>query len=104
MPEAPGTQNAGNLGENVPPGPVKVTGKRTANGGVVFTWTYDAPMAGDTFVWRETAGGALHDVAHTRTVRVPAPHPPATVCLQVRVVRADGSNASATFSRPGCVR
>lgn len=104
MANPPGTQNAGNLGEDIPPGAVKVSGKRSANGELVFTWTYDSQQAGDTYQWRESAGGTRHGTARTATATVPAPHPPTTVCVQVRVFRADGSNASVTYSAPGCVR
>ncbi|MFS8096790.1 serine/threonine protein kinase [Lentzea alba] len=64
-----------------------------------FTWTYPDAQAGDKFVWR------TNDELKTGTVDVPSVELAAsgTLCVEVRVVRADGSNASdRTWSPEGC--
>lgn len=94
----PGTQNAGLPGENVPPGVPKITATRSGTN-VTFRWTYDARRSDDTFSWRETTGAKRAGTATAPAVRLSAPD---RTCLQVRVVRADGTNASATFSPEGC--
>ncbi|MFI6094756.1 serine/threonine-protein kinase [Lentzea sp. NPDC051213] len=64
-----------------------------------FTWTYPSPEPGDTFVWR------TNDELKTGTVDVPSVELLASgaLCVEVRVVRSDGSNASdRAFSPEGC--
>ncbi|MDT4951530.1 MAG: hypothetical protein QOJ37_4125 [Pseudonocardiales bacterium] len=95
-----GTQNAGNLGQDLPPGKPTVTGVRSAQGALTYRWTYSAPLPGDTFQWREV-GGTRHGVAKQAGLALPRSSSGAH-CLQVRVVRADGSNATATWSPKGC--
>lgn len=100
-----GTQNAVLPNENVPPGTPKVIGKLGADGTVEFSWTYSAPVSGDTFQYRETVGGkpARQGVARVPRLSLPAPSPPQRVCIEVKVVRADGSNGSPSYSPAGCV-
>ncbi len=88
----------GGPADALPPGPVTVKGTRKDQT-ITFTWTYSAALTSDTFQWR-TQDGASSGAAKTATVDIPAPGP---VCLQVKVVRADGTNAAPDWSAPGCV-
>ncbi|MGI8677283.1 MAG: serine/threonine-protein kinase [Jatrophihabitans sp.] len=98
-----GTQNAALPGEQLPPGMPKVTGRRRTNGSLVFTWSYSAPEPSDTFAWRE-AGGLLRTGTTSHPIlHLPAAARHAPTCVQVRVIRSDGTNASATFSPEGCI-
>jgi serine/threonine protein kinase len=93
------TANPGSGGDALPPGPVTVKAAR-ADGSVTFTWSYSAAYDSDTFLWRSQDGrvtGKAEKAAYT--VDLPAG---TAMCLQVKVVRADGSNASPTWSAPGC--
>ncbi|HEV7204983.1 MAG TPA: serine/threonine-protein kinase [Jatrophihabitans sp.] len=94
------TQDAGQLGENLPPGRPTVTGTRASAGVLVFRWTYSAALPSDTFEWREV-GTSRRGVVTEPLLRLSDPG--GSHCVQVRVVRIDGSNASATFSPKGCV-
>ncbi|GAB2813051.1 serine/threonine-protein kinase [Lentzea nigeriaca] len=76
-----------------------VTATRVNRETLRFTWTYPSPLAGDTFAWR------TNDDLKTGTVQTPSVelYAPGTLCVQVRVVRADGSNASdQSWSPEGC--
>ncbi len=95
---APVTVNPG-AGDSIPPGPVTVKAARTGTS-VTFTWTYSAAADSDTFLWR-TQDGRATGKAEKATYTVDAPAGTA-MCLQVKVVRADGSNASPSWSAPGC--
>ncbi len=95
-----GTQDAGEPGGSIPPGTPAIIGKRTTQGQLVFTWTYAASLATDSFQVRTVGQAAVHTVPRpTYTVQA---HTGTRVCIQVRVIRADGSNASPTFSKAGC--
>lgn len=64
-----------------------------------FSWTYPDPAEGDKFAWR------TNDDLKSGTVATPSIelYAPGALCVQVRVVRADGSNASDnTWSPEGC--
>ncbi|MDQ2797139.1 MAG: protein kinase [Actinomycetota bacterium] len=98
-----GTQNAALPGEQIPPGTPKVTGRRVTSGVAVFTWGYSAPQPGDTFAWRETRGTRRTGTAPAPTLRLPVARGNTPTCIQVRVIRSDGTNASATFSPEGCI-
>ncbi len=93
------TPNAGVQGDAIPPGPVTVKATRSGTT-VTFTWSYSAARTSDTFLWRTQDGRSTGkaDTA-TYTTDVPTGTP---ICLEVRVVRADGSNASPSWSAPGC--
>jgi hypothetical protein len=100
-PSSGGTnQDAGVLGENVPPGTPTVTASRTGTGTVRFTWTYSARLANDTYTW-QTADHQLSGVDKAPALDLPDP-PGAQLCVQVKVVRADGSNATTDWSPAGC--
>jgi eukaryotic-like serine/threonine-protein kinase len=87
-------------GEQEPPGTPAVTAERTGADTLAFSWTYSAALPGDTFLWRATAG-ARSGVAKTASVRLADPAG-TRMCIEVKVVRADGSDASVDWSPPGC--
>lgn len=85
-------------GANVPPGVPAITAERLDATTVRFTWTYSARLDSDTFAWR-TRDGATSGTSATATVDLPAA---AGLCVQVKVVRADGGNATTDWSPEGC--
>jgi alkylhydroperoxidase family enzyme len=95
-----GAQDAGVPGANVPPGVPTITPQRLDAATVRFTWTYSAQLDSDTFAWRTRDGGP-NGTTTAATVDVSAPVGSA-MCLQVKVVRADGSNATTAWSPAGC--
>ncbi len=95
-----GTQDAGLPGETIPPGTPKITAKHATKGQLVFTWTYSSPLSTDTFQVRTANDGKVRAVTKPEFT-VTAPNA-GRVCIQVRVLRADGSNASPTFSKQAC--
>jgi serine/threonine protein kinase len=93
-------QDAGLPGADAPPGEPTVTAARVADGSVRFSWTYSAQLATDTFAW-QTPDGAQKGVAKGPELVLPATSG-AALCLQIKVVRADGSYAAADWSEPDC--
>jgi eukaryotic-like serine/threonine-protein kinase len=85
-------------GDDTPPGKPTVAATRLDPATLRFTWTYSAAQDSDTFAWR-TPDGALSGTAREPTADVPSTGP---LCLQVKVVRADGRNAVADWSPQGC--
>lgn len=100
-PSAGTNQDAGQLGENEPPGVPTMTATRIGPATVTFTWTYAAQLANDTYAW-QTPDGKRTGVVRTPTLRLPD-SAGTTLCVQVKVVRADGSDATADWSPAGCV-
>lgn len=93
-------QDAGRPGEDVPPGDVAVTAQRIDSADVQFTWSYSGALANDTFVWQTTDGTRSGVAQGARlSLRVPAG---THTCVQIKVVRADGSDGSGIWSPPGC--
>jgi hypothetical protein len=95
-----GNQDAGALGNDAPPGVPTVTASRIDPTRLRFTWSYSAQLASDTFSWR-TPDGAKTGTARTASVDLDAPAGTG-MCLQVKVIRADGSHASVDWSPQGC--
>jgi eukaryotic-like serine/threonine-protein kinase len=91
--------DAANAGETLPPGPVKIKAARVGHN-VTFSWTYDVPLAGDTFLWR-SPGSAKQARAPKSSLTLPDPTGN-RLCIQVKVVRDDGSNAGLDWSEEGC--
>ncbi|MFD9700859.1 serine/threonine-protein kinase [Lentzea sp. NPDC059081] len=89
-------QNAG--AGDAPPGRPAITATRLDGKTVRFTWNYSAQQATDTFSWR-TSDGVRSGVEKQPQVDVEGANP---VCLQVKVVRADGGNATADWSQESC--
>jgi len=84
-----------------PPGEPTVTGKRVDASTAEFSWTYSNDADSDTFRW-QTTDGAKSGVADEPSVSIVSPAGQAT-CVQIKVVRADGSNAALSWSDEGCV-
>lgn len=95
-------QDAGAAGDLVPPGVPVVVAERTDPAHLRFTWTYSAPYDSDTFAW-QTKDGAKTGVVDGPAVDVEAPAG-TEVCVQVKVVRADGGNGAVDWSPAGCGR
>jgi tRNA A-37 threonylcarbamoyl transferase component Bud32 len=93
-------QDPGQLGEDAPPGPVTVAATRANSTTLQFTWTYSAALANDSFKW-QTSDGAKSGVVTTPTLELPDP-PGVQICVQIKVVRADGSDAAVDWSQAGC--
>lgn len=84
-----------------PPGTPSITGQRIDASTVEFTWTYSNSADTDSFLWQyqdETQNGTT-DAPSLKVTSAEGQQ----VCLQVKVVRADGANAALTWSPPGCV-
>jgi serine/threonine protein kinase len=98
-PPSPSTSiDSGHLEDAVPPGPVAVKGSRSGNE-VTFSWDYSARQAADEFRWRVVGGQS--GTSKSPTVKLSAAND-APMCLQVIVVRADGTGAARDWSAPGC--
>jgi hypothetical protein len=93
-------QNAGVLGENTPPGIPRITVTRSSAKILHFTWAYDGALANDSFRW-QTPDGKHHGTVTTPSVDL-ADQAGVQLCIQVKVVRADGSNATVDWSPKGC--
>jgi hypothetical protein len=92
-------QNAlGALQESAPGVPALQVSRVDAND-VKFVWTYTNPEAGDSFRWRSASGTASGVVS--TPVLVQKAVAGQAQCVQVQVVRGDGS-ASSTWSDPLC--
>lgn len=97
---APAPGSGGLVGEAEPPGVAVVTAVRSGTGTLHFTWTYSAAQSSDTFRW-QTPDGARHGV--TQAAALDLPDASGTrLCVQVKVVRADGSDAQPDWSPEGC--
>jgi hypothetical protein len=77
-----------------------VTATRTGTGTVRFTWIYSARLVNDTYTW-QTADRKLSGVVKAPALDLPDP-PGVQLCVQVKVVRADGGNAATDWSPAGC--
>ncbi len=87
-------------GDNLPPGRPTVEAVRPDPATLRFSWTYSARQDSDTYIWR-TPDGKITGTAEEPIVDVPSAGP---LCLQVKVVRADGKNAATEWSPAGCGR
>ncbi|HKD99229.1 MAG TPA: serine/threonine-protein kinase [Micromonosporaceae bacterium] len=95
-PTPAGSQNA--LVDDQPPGAVTVAAHRTGSE-ITFTWTYDGALASDTYLWR--IAGSDKTTASRKPTAVVPDQPGNQLCIQVKVVRADG-NGSTDWSPAGC--
>jgi hypothetical protein len=83
----------------LPPGRPTVKATRTGDT-LRFEWRYSAPLDSDTYQWRVTG---TDQVATATEPSVEVTSPVGTeVCVEVKVVRYDGSYASLEWSEPGC--
>ncbi len=85
------------------PAPEDLTGVRTADGSVVFTWTNPDPREGDRYVWSEVRAGETTPVepVDEPTVTFLPADPAGQTCIEVSVVRAD--RRASTTPAVGCV-
>ncbi|TWP50692.1 serine/threonine protein kinase [Lentzea tibetensis] len=83
--------------DSTAPGKPAITSTRLGAGTLRFTWTYANQEPTDTFTWRTT------DELKTGTATAPTLDLAATgaLCIEVKVVRADGTT-SADWSPEGC--
>jgi serine/threonine protein kinase len=88
------------IDEGLPPGRPTVTGTRVDDQTLRFEWTYAAPLDSDTYLWRTTGSEQVQTVDEP-TVEVTSSDA-AQVCIQVKVVRYDGSYGDVAWSDPGC--
>jgi serine/threonine protein kinase len=95
-----GSQNPGNLGDDLPPGTPTVTVVRLDARTLRFTWIYSSAQSSDTFLWR-TSDGKRTGAATTTTLDLADPAG-TQLCVQVKVVRSDGGNGSPDWSPAGC--
>ncbi|MCL2736391.1 MAG: serine/threonine protein kinase [Propionibacteriaceae bacterium] len=72
----------------VPPGPFHFASSRN-DGQVTITWTYDHQRADDTFSWR-MAGTTKAEILDQPSLTITDPGDGATLCVEVRVLRANG--------------
>jgi serine/threonine protein kinase len=82
----------------IPPGPVTIKATR-AGDQVTFTWDYSAKQEDDEYRWQVVGGAEGTSTDPTTTVAAVSADP---VCLQVIVVRIDGSSATKDWSKQGC--
>jgi serine/threonine protein kinase len=95
-----GGQNA--LGPGVSaPGKPSITATRASSSDVRFSWTYANHVSGDVFRWQRVGTPTAVTGRTTQPQLTVAAAPGQTVCIEVEVVRADGSQASG-FSSPVC--
>lgn len=81
------------------PGTPVITGTRMNTHELRFRWTYANPASGDFFKWKRDSGGpGKRSGTTTKPVLFLAARRNRTVCIQVEVVRSDGSEASAESS------
>jgi hypothetical protein len=81
------------------PGVPTVTAQRVGKN-VRFTWTYDNARASDTYSYK-TSDHTTGTVKGARQKVLPDPSRK-QLCLSVKVVRFDGSYASAPYSHAAC--
>lgn len=96
----PGAQDAGVLGNDVPPGVPAVSATRINADTLRFSWSYAAPEATDTFAWR-MVGGTRSGVLGTTTIDLSDPAGE-RLCIQVRVVPVAGGAPDSAWSSAGC--
>ena len=96
----PGAQDAGVLGDPVPPGMPDVTARRVDASTVKFTWTYAASQETDTFAWR-IVGGTRSGVSGTASIELSDPAGQ-RLCIQVRVLRAGVGDPGSPWSAADC--
>ncbi|MBR7828544.1 serine/threonine protein kinase [Actinospica sp. MGRD01-02] len=96
----PGAQDAGVLGDQVPPGTPEVTATRISSATLRFTWSYSAREATDSFSWR-VVGTSRSGATSATSIDLSDPAGQ-RMCIQVRVVRAGGEGQGSSWSAAGC--
>ncbi|MBW4720618.1 serine/threonine-protein kinase [Saccharothrix obliqua] len=85
-------------GDNTPPGNPTVSAIRVDPATLRFSWTYSAVQDSDTYLWR-TPDGALTGTTEKPTADIRSAGP---LCIEVKVVRANGEHAAVDWSPRGC--
>lgn len=94
-PSAEQTLRAPDVGaEQLPPGPLSFT-TEVSGSEVTFEWTYANSLESDSYGWR--VDGGEEQLTETPSVKVPRAESGRT-CIQVRVLRQDGSHAADAVS------
>jgi serine/threonine-protein kinase PknK len=80
-------------------------GQKDVQGKATFTWTNPQPKEGDTYKWRVYAlgGSGEYQSAGTTTAQVTV-NPTEPTCIQVMIVRSDGSSSPLEQDSIACVR
>jgi serine/threonine protein kinase len=82
-----------------------LAGKLDGNGKATFTWTNPQPKAGDAYKWRVyTVGGSGAYQSTPNTTAQVAVNPTEPTCIQVMIVRSDGSSSPLENGSIGCIR
>lgn len=102
--EQPSKPPADALDDGSVPDVAKLTGSARAGGKVRFTWTNPQPKQGDMYKWRikTVKGGGNYLSTAARSVDVSA-NPGEPTCVQVIIVRNDGSASPAGEDSIACV-
>lgn len=74
-----------------PPGPLSIVGFREGTT-VTFTWTYQHPLADDSYYWSEVGEDGPWNITSERKI-VFEDQPPGEVCVWVKVHRYSGNHA-----------
>jgi serine/threonine protein kinase len=83
-----------------PPGRLTIAADRTGPTTVRFSWTYGNAFQTDTYLW-QTGDGRQHGQTANRYLDLPDPVG-TKLCLQVKVVQADGGNATVGWPDQRC--
>lgn len=95
VPSAEQTLSAPDVGaEQLPPGPLTFTSE-VSGSEVIFEWTYANYLESDSYGWRVEGGN--EELTETPSVQVRRAESGRT-CIQVRVLRRDGSHAADAVS------
>lgn len=82
-----------------------LTGQKDGQGKATFTWTNPQPKEGDTYKWRVYAlgGSGEYQATETTTAQVTV-NPTEPTCIQVTIVRRDGSSSPLEQDSIACIR
>jgi serine/threonine-protein kinase PknK len=82
-----------------------LTGQKDGQGKATFTWTNPQQKDGDTYKWRVYALGGSGEYQSTETTTAQVTVNPAEpTCIQVMIVRSDGSSSPLEQDSIACVR
>ncbi|MBT2530717.1 serine/threonine protein kinase [Arthrobacter sp. ISL-48] len=82
-----------------------LAGKIDGNGKATFTWTNPQPKSGDAYKWRVyTVGGSGEYQSTPSPTAQVAVNPTEPTCIQVMIIRSDGSSSPLEKDSIGCIR
>ena len=103
--DQPGKPPADALDNGTVPDVAGLAGKLDGNGKATFTWTNPQPKAGDAYKWRVyTLGGSGEYQSTPNPTAQVAVNPAEPTCIQVMIVRSDGSSSPLENDSIGCIR